>query len=149
MDSSISTLAQVIELAVAPVFMLAGIAGFLNVMTVRLGRIIDRARQAENEIDGISSKHLRDHNYYELKTLWQRAKIINWSIGLCTSSGLLVCLVVASLFVGDFWKISVGHAIVGLFVLALFLLILSLMFFLQEVRLATRTFQITKVNIDQ
>ena len=39
-----SDLAQIISLAVAPVFLLAGIAGFLNVMSGRLGRIIDRAR---------------------------------------------------------------------------------------------------------
>ena len=40
-------LAMIIQLSVAPVFLLAGIAGFLNVMSGRLGRIVDRARVVE------------------------------------------------------------------------------------------------------
>lgn len=50
MDSSISALAEIIQIAVAPVFLLAGIAGFLNVMSGRLGRIVDRGRVLENKI---------------------------------------------------------------------------------------------------
>jgi hypothetical protein len=38
-------LAQIIQLAVAPVFLLAGLGAFLNVCAGRLARIIDRARQ--------------------------------------------------------------------------------------------------------
>ena len=50
MESSISDLAQVIQIVVAPVFMLTGIAGFLNVMSGRLGRIVDRARIIERRV---------------------------------------------------------------------------------------------------
>ena len=40
--NSIQSIASVIQLAVAPVFLLAGIAGLLGVLSTRLGRIIDR-----------------------------------------------------------------------------------------------------------
>jgi len=40
----VSSISQVIQLAVAPVFLLAGISGALMVMSNRLGRIVDRGR---------------------------------------------------------------------------------------------------------
>jgi hypothetical protein len=43
-DSDISGIAPVIQLAIAPVFLLTGIAALLGVMTNRLARVIDRAR---------------------------------------------------------------------------------------------------------
>ena len=61
------------------------------------------------------------------------------SIALCTVAGLLVCTVIVGLFVGGFWLLDIGTPIVVLFVLALLLLIWSLLLFLQEIQLATRT----------
>ena len=137
-------LALIIQLAVAPVFLLAGIAGFLNVMSGRLGRIVDRAR-----VVGLRELRLSDPEQkaicsLELKILWRRAKITNWSIGLCTAAALLVCSLIVSLFVGGFWKLHIGILIVGLFVLALLFLIVALMLFLKEVQLATRTLRIAR-----
>ena len=40
----VTDISSAIQLAVAPVFLLAGITGALNVMTHRLGRIVDRGR---------------------------------------------------------------------------------------------------------
>ena len=42
--NAVETIAGVIQLSVAPVFLLAGIAGMLNVLSVRLGRVVDRAQ---------------------------------------------------------------------------------------------------------
>mgnify|MGYP006114010861 FL=1 len=50
MSTSVTDLAQVIQIVVAPIFMLTGIAGFLNVMSGRLGRIVDRARIMERRV---------------------------------------------------------------------------------------------------
>lgn len=149
MDSSVTALASVIQIAVAPVFLLAGIAGFLNVMSGRLGRIVDRARVAERRFLGLNNAERRSEAKYELKTLWRRIKIINWSIGMCTASALLVCSVVVSIFIGDFWHLQLGDLIVGLFVLSLILLICALVLFLKEVQLATRILQMGKEFIDE
>lgn len=138
MDSSINTLAHVIELAVAPVFLLAGIAGFLNVMSGRLGRIVDRARVMERRVTTLKQPQKLNTAKYELVILWRRAKLINWSIGLCTASGLMVCSVVVGLFIGDFWDLDFSKVVVGLFVFALLLLITALVMFLKEVQLAMR-----------
>jgi len=137
-------LAIIIELSVAPVFLLAGVAGFLNVMSGRLGRIVDRARVVEVRESGLRDPKLRAIAHRELVVLWRRVNIINWSIGFCTASGLLVCTLIVSLFIGGFWGLNIGALIVVFFVLALVLLIIALTYFLKEVQLAIRTLRIGK-----
>ena len=149
MESSIIPLANVIQMAVAPVFLLAGIAGFLNVMSGRLGRIVDRARVTERRVTIIKHQDKLNIAKYELVTLWRRAKLINWSIGMCTASGLMVCSVVVGLFIGDFWQLQLSEMIVGLFVFALLLLIMALLLFLKEVQLATRILQVGREFNDE
>ena len=46
--------AHAVQLAVAPVFLLTGIAAILSVMTNRLGRVIDRARVLEGKLEEAS-----------------------------------------------------------------------------------------------
>jgi hypothetical protein len=139
MTASVAALGSVIQLSVAPVFLLAGIAGFLNVMSARLGRIVDRARVVERRLSRLQEPEQLATANKENLTLWRRIRLINRCIGLCASSGLLVCCVVVGLFVGDFWQLDIGAAIVTVFVLALCLLIVSLLLFVREVQLATRT----------
>ncbi|MFT5840912.1 MAG: hypothetical protein ACI9UT_003426 [Flavobacteriales bacterium] len=144
MDASVNDLAQTIQIVVAPIFMLTGIAGFLNVMSGRLGRIVDRARIMERRVHTIKNPVFLEQSENELKNLWRRIKLINRSIGLCTASALFVCAVVVFLFLGDFWTFNLSELIVTLFIVALFLLIFALLTFLKEVQLATRTLQIGK-----
>jgi hypothetical protein len=141
MDSiaNVIDLSHIIQVSVAPVFLLAGIAGFLNVMSGRLGRIIDRARVVERRRLNLQEADLLARTDRELKTLWRRVKLINWSIGLCTTSGLSICILIVTLFVGSYWGFEMDGAIVLFFVLAILVLILSLILFLKETQLATRT----------
>lgn len=129
-------IAGTIGLAVAPVFLLTGIAGFLNVLSGRLGRVVDRARVVE--------KRLEKNDDAELKILWKRVRLIHWSIGLCTVSGLLICVLTVSLFLGGFWAVHIGGLIVGLFVLGLLILIIALLLFLMEVRLAISNLRLSR-----
>lgn len=99
-------LAQIIQLSVAPVFLLAGIAGFLNVMSGRLGRIVDRARVVGLRELRLSDPEQKTICQMELRILWRRAKITNWSIGLCTAAALLVCTLIVSLFVGGVLEVA-------------------------------------------
>lgn len=149
MESNISDIAQVIQIVVAPVFMLTGISGFLNVMSGRLGRIVDRARIMERRINVLKNPEALAMSEKELRNLWRRIKLINWSIGLCTASALFICAVVVGLFVGDFWRTDFDIYIVTLFVIALLLLILALLMFLKEVQLATRTLQMGHEIFDE
>ena len=46
-DLSVNTVAEIVRLALAPVFLLSGIGAFLNVLAARLSRIVDRSRDIE------------------------------------------------------------------------------------------------------
>lgn len=137
MDTSITTLAAIIQLAVAPVFLLASIAGFLNVMSGRLGRIVDRGRVLEDKIVTLENGEEKTQTQQEFDILRRRSKLINWSIAMCTASGLMVSFVVVSLFIGGYWDFEIASLIISLFVLAMIWLILALLLFLIEVQLAT------------
>ncbi len=136
---SIPDLSHIIQLAVAPVFLLAGIAGFLNVMTGRLGRIVDRSRVLEERLDDCLEEKMAERAEAELKLLQRRMGLNNWSIGFCILSGLLICLLVTTLFVGGYWGINIRAGIVLFFVLAMMSLIVALVLFLKETHLAIRT----------
>ena len=47
---SVNTVADVVRIAIAPVFLLSGIASFVNVCTSRLSRIVDRSRDLEPKL---------------------------------------------------------------------------------------------------
>lgn len=132
-SAAVTAIAHQIQLAVAPVFLLAGIGGFLNVLTHRLARVVDRSRYIETMMgsDG-------DSYAVELRLLDRRMAVVNLSISCFTAGALLVCAVVAILFVADLAKIAFAQPIALLFILAMLLLIAGLMLFLYEVRLATQ-----------
>ena len=136
--ATIKALASVIQLAVAPVFLLAGIAGLLNVLSSRLARIVDRARVIERRIPHAKSEKQRALLHAETSTLWTRVALIHWAIRLCVSSALIVCVVIVALFVGDFVAFNIAALIAVLFVAAMLLIIIGLVFLLREISVATR-----------
>ncbi len=135
------TIAHVIQLSVAPVFLLTGIAGLLNVLTGRLGRVIDRARVMEKEADRAEGREAAAI-HQRLKTLAVRARWINIAISLCVVSAIFVASVVMTLFASAFWGSEYRPIVAGLFVGAMLALIVGLVFFLREIYLATSSLRI-------
>jgi len=136
-DSGLAEIAHVIQLAVAPVFLLAGVAGILNVLTSRLARVIDRSRvleaclaKAETESDA-NIKAAR-----ELAVLHRRFRAINLAITLATLCALLVCAVIAALFLGSFFVLDLSIGVGWIFIAAMMMLIGGLIAFLREIQLA-------------
>jgi hypothetical protein len=110
----------------------------LAVLTNRLARIIDRSRVLEDRY-GRATEEEQMRFEAELQLLYQRSHLIHRAITLSTSSALMVCLVVVTLFLGNALDVDLGKIIAGLFILAMFALIGSLMFFLREIFIATTT----------
>ena len=142
-DTSISTIAHIIQLAVAPVFLLAGIAGIINVLAHRLARVVDRSRQLEAEPPD-DHEAVRRLYFAELGILDRRMRVVNWSLTCCTAGALFVCVLVGILFVAGLAKIGFAKLIAFLFVLTMLLLVVGLLLFLYEVRLATRALRISR-----
>ncbi len=131
----VTTIAHAIQLAVAPVFLLTGVASILSVLTNRLGRIIDRSRFLHGKIlSAVETDHVIT---VELKSLRQRARLIHFAIGLCTTTLLLICAVVAILFLGSFATLRIDVVIPTLFIMAMIALIAALISFICEIYLAT------------
>jgi hypothetical protein len=136
--SHVAGVAQVIQAAVAPVFLLAGVGTTLNVLATRIGRIIDSARSMEGRLNTATQDEARSL-HARLRVLSRRATLINRAIALCVLCGLLVSLVVAALFVSSSLRIDLATPIAVAFVIALLSLAAALLLFLREVFIATRS----------
>lgn len=136
-DAALSELAQSIQLAITPVFLLSGVAVFLTLLNARLTRVIDRVRVLENREEAPE-----DTDAAELEVLARRRRWINRAITLCTLCALLVSFVVALMFLGTIVHIrAVVHIVAILFVTAMLGLIFGLLCFLREIQLAVRYFR--------
>lgn len=129
---------RVIQLAIAPVFTVAAIAGILSVLSMRLGRIIDRARVVEARIPHARDEEQRELLHTEADSNWYRFRIIHRAIQLCTSGALMICLVIVALFVGQFSALNLSVLIAVLFVLAMLSVIAGLICLLVEIGHATK-----------
>jgi hypothetical protein len=134
--AGITDVAHVIQLAVAPVFLLTGVGAILAVLVNRLARVVDRFRTLERTLPDVSDAAQLSAQL-EMNSLSRRAKMIHWAIGLCTGCALLVCMVIATLFVGSITNVEMPAVIATLFILAMLSLVAGLLFFLREIALAT------------
>lgn len=137
----IGAVSHVIQLAVAPVFLLTAIAAMLTVLTNRLGRIIDRARALDDKLEDIPTEIVADL-HAELEILSRRSKHISIAITLCTTTALLVCAVIAILFLGNFFQFDFTIPIALLFIMAMLLLVAAFLIFLREIFIATANLRI-------
>lgn len=138
---SIGAVAHVIELSVAPVFLLTSVGTLLTVMTNRLARIIDRARHHEGKLENASPEAI-PQLHEALATLKRRADLIGQAIFLCTSTALLVCTVIALLFLGDYLRYDISLPVAVLFILAMLVLVVGLISFLREIFIAKASLHI-------
>jgi len=135
------SVAHVIQLAVAPVFLLSGIGAMLSVMTNRLSRVIDRARFLETKLDGATPQYAQAA-HLELATLARRARLVSQAITLCTITALLVCAVIAVLFSSAFLHFEATVPVALLFIAAMLSFFLGLLWFLREIFAATANLRI-------
>ena len=135
---------EAVTLAFAPIFLLTGLGALLNVMTLRLGRVVDRARVIEDLLEGGEAPDPTARHREELKILGGRMRSINIAIVATSVSALLVCLEVALLFLEQLLPMSVALVVAGLFIATMMALTVGLIFFLVEITIATRSLTIRK-----
>lgn len=133
--------AHAIQLAVAPVFLLSAIGAILAVMTNRLSRIIDRARILEQGLESAPAALVASRRT-DLGVLSRRAKLISVAITLCTATALLVCTVIAMMFLSASLHFDATLPVTVLFIVAMFTFFVGLVYFLREIYLATVSLRI-------
>ena len=140
-DLSVNTVAEIVRLALAPVFLLSGIGAFVNVLAARLSRIVDRARQIEPLLlASRGAEHDRWIN--ELKILDRRMSLISWATGLSVTSAVLTCLVVVLLFAANLIRTRMGTEIAWLFMASMLTIGAGFAVFLIETTIAARAVRI-------
>jgi uncharacterized integral membrane protein len=129
-------MAQSIRDAIAPVFLMSGVATILSVTTSRFSRIVDRYRTLMN------ATPMTEAIKAELVIMYRRSRVIHRSIEACSVCALLICVVIAIMFVSSELNFAPSHTIAFLFVVAMGALIVGLLLFLYEVHLATGTLSV-------
>ena len=135
-DVHVTGISHIIQLAVAPVFLLSGIGAMLAVMTGRIGRIVDRARVLEPMLADADARQ-RTLIEAELSRLSRRARSAHWGISLCILCALLISGVIAIMFLDAFLPVDVSTVVAAFFIVALLALVGGLICFLHEITLAT------------
>lgn len=133
---NLTTVATTIQLAVAPVFLLTGIGAMLGVMATRLARVVDRFRVLK---EMPSEMHFQREE--EMVTLLRRSRWVHRAITLSVVSALLICIIIATLFLGAEINFSPSSVVSLLFICAMLMLICGLLCFLREIFLSTKAIQ--------
>lgn len=139
--SAFADIGHVIQLSVAPVFLLVAVGSMLNVMTARLGRVVDRARKLEHDIR-VETAEERALHLEELRSLDRRMSYSNAAINFCVIAALLVSFVVALLFVGGLVSFDTSIPVAVLFILSMLAVIGGLCMFLMEIGVSMRTVRV-------
>ena len=121
---------HVVQLALTPIFFLAGLAQLLNVFTTRLGRIADRVYRIAHDPDAG-----RD----ELRRLQLRSRILDGAVLLAAASGALTCCAALVMFLGALRNRNAGALLFMAFGGALMCAISALTAFSVETFLSGRT----------
>ena len=135
METHITDITHVIQLAVAPVFLLTAIATLITALNSRLGRIVDRRRILQDRLMNLAGTDA-EMIVTELQRQRHRGKLIYFAIFSAVLGALFICLVVAGAFLGALLAVDLSKEIAILFVLAMIAMIVCLGIFLREVFLA-------------
>lgn len=133
MENHIADIAHVIQLAVAPVFLLTAIATLINVLNARLSRSIDRRRTIDTMLKETSNPADKAALHTERGLHVHRLRVIYSAILSSVFAALMICLVVMGGFVGALLSWDMSRVIAVLFILAMIGMIVSLILFLREV----------------
>lgn len=125
---------QVVQLSLAPAFLLSGIGAIMNVIMSRMIWISQRIENIEERMDDQrTAKQAR-----EVGWLMRRRKLMQGAIMFSTAAAVMISLVIGLLFISAYIHSQIGTVIAALWVLTMLLLVTGLGFFLFETRLAAR-----------
>jgi hypothetical protein len=126
---------RVIQVILAPVFLLTVVSGLINVFITRLARAVDRRRILEEHLPEYLDAR-RDEALRELRMLNSRIVLVLWAVALCVLAGLLVCLLIGTAFAGAYVGLDLSKPVAILFIGAVIAMTGCLLLFLREISIA-------------
>jgi hypothetical protein len=140
-------IAQTIQLALAPVFVLVAIGNIMNILSTRLGRVVDRSRVLQQmHADTTGAEH--DAVVREIRTVDRRIAMISRAIFALVLSGLTIGLCVALLFLEELLDVNLQQVAAATFMVAIGLLMMALTLFMRETRHATAVLRIPETYLE-
>lgn len=134
MASTLTDITHVIQLSVAPAFLLVAMGTLITILTARLARIVDRRRVVQERLGSLTGEAVEQEQ--EMTQLLRRGNLIYFAILFAVLGALLVCLVVGGTFLGALLSVALSKLVAGLFVLAMISMVTAWSLFLSEVSLA-------------
>jgi len=138
-DPHVPEVFTVVQLAVAPVFLLTAIGTVIAALNIRLGRAVDRRRDLESRLARMTAEEEQRSAREELAVIARRIRFVYFAITAAVTSCLFVCRLIAGAFIGAVVGVSLSYTIGAMFVFAMLALIASLLLFLREIFLAVST----------
>ena len=136
-------IAQTIQLALAPVFVLVAIGNIMTILSTRLGRVVDRSRHLQ-AIYSKTTGTAHDMVVIELRHVDARIKLIGRALLLLVLSGLAIGLTVGMLFVGELAGVEYRLTVGMMFFVAILLLMMALVQLLFETRIVARSLRLPR-----
>jgi len=140
-------IAQTIQLALAPVFVLVAIGNILNLLSGRLGRVVDRSRQLQDRFTGTEDPD-REELVAEIRMIDQRISLITRAIRLMVIGGLAIGVTVAVLFLEELVRLNLQRLAAATFLLAVGLLMWALVLFLREIQVSAQQLRIPRMYLE-
>lgn len=134
-------IAQTIQLALAPVFVLVAIGNIMNILTTRLGRIVDRSRQLQR-LYGETEGREHDAIVVEIRYVDRRIHLIGRALTMLVLSGLGIGVTVGVIFIGEMLNREFRTAAGSLFSISIGLLMVALIHLLRETRIVAESLRI-------
>ncbi|MDG5750080.1 DUF2721 domain-containing protein [Qipengyuania sp. XHP0211] len=132
--SSTLRVQQVVQLSLAPAFLLAGIGAIMNVMTNRLIWVANKIEKIVAADEDGRAGILLD----ELPALERRRILAQRAVMLSTASALTISIVIALLFVSAFVYAPLGTIVAFTWIVTMGLLVAGLASFLLETQTAAK-----------
>lgn len=133
--NGVTDIVPVIQLAIAPVFLLTAVGTLISVLTNRLARAVDRSRTLQERLAGDAGE--ASHSILgELETLRRRMRLIYLAMSLDVICALFVGLMIVAAFIDALIQPNLARLIAFMFVIAMVAFIASLAAFLREIFLA-------------
>jgi len=129
---------HVIQLAIAPVFLLTSIGTIISVLVARLGRAVDRRRVLAAAIPRLEPAMI-ELAQEEVAFEMRRIRLIYRAISMAVLSALLVAALISIAFIDAFVAVDMRRVIAALFVMAMLALVAALAIFLREIFLSVNS----------
>ena len=140
-------IAQTIHLALAPVFVLVAMGNILNILSTRLGRVVDRARVLQNAHMATEGME-HDLVVAEIRMIDRRIVLITHAVRLMVLTGLTIGATVALLFLEQLAGVDLQLVAGAMFLLAVLLLMAGLVLFLRETQIAAQQLRIPRAYLE-